>query len=41
MPLDYQRVLRVMADAQAAGLTEEEAVDKVMEACAWVTRPGS
>ena len=32
MPLDYQRVLRVLADAEAAGLTEEEAVDKVMEA---------
>ncbi|MFV0309241.1 MAG: glutamate synthase large subunit [Desertimonas sp.] len=32
MPLDYQRVLTVLADAEAAGLSEAQAVDKVMEA---------
>jgi len=32
MPRDYKRVLEVMAEARAAGLTEDEAVERVMEA---------
>ena len=32
MPRDYKRVLEVMAAAEAEGLTEDEAVEKVMEA---------
>ncbi len=32
MPLDYRRVLRVVADAEAAGLDERETMNRVMEA---------
>ena len=32
MPTDYQRVLNVMRDAEAAGLDEETTLAKVMEA---------
>jgi len=32
MPLDYQRVLQVMADAEAEGLDEHETMARVMEA---------
>jgi glutamate synthase (NADPH/NADH) large chain len=32
MPKDYKRVLTVMKDAEAAGLSEAEVLDKVMEA---------
>jgi glutamate synthase (NADPH/NADH) large chain len=32
MPLDYQRVLTVIAESQAAGLDETQTVDKIMEA---------
>ncbi|MFZ9483606.1 MAG: hypothetical protein ACO3AV_11990, partial [Ilumatobacteraceae bacterium] len=32
MPTDYQRVLTVMRDAEAAGLDEETTLAKVMEA---------
>jgi glutamate synthase (NADPH/NADH) large chain len=32
MPKDYRRVLAVMAEAERAGLSEDEAVTKVMEA---------
>jgi glutamate synthase (NADPH) large chain len=31
MPLDYQRVLQVMSDAEAEGLDEEATLAKVME----------
>ena len=31
MPRDYRRVLTVMKDASAAGLSEEETLVKVME----------
>jgi glutamate synthase (NADPH/NADH) large chain len=32
MPSDYKRVLTVMADSKAAGLDDDETVDKIMEA---------
>ncbi len=32
MPTDYKRVLTVIADSKAAGLNEEQTVDKIMEA---------
>lgn len=32
MPTDYKRVLTVIADSEAAGLTEDETVAKIMEA---------
>jgi hypothetical protein len=32
MPKDYQRVLTVIAESEAAGLDEHETVDKIMEA---------
>ena len=32
MPRDYKRVLTVIADSQAAGLDEQQTVDKIMEA---------
>ncbi len=32
MPIDYKRVLSVMAESTAAGLTEDETVAKIMEA---------
>ncbi len=32
MPRDYKRVLTVIADSKAAGLDEEQTVDKIMEA---------
>jgi glutamate synthase (NADPH/NADH) large chain len=32
MPTDYQRVLTVVAESQAAGLDEEQTVDRIMEA---------
>ncbi|MDJ0768057.1 MAG: glutamate synthase large subunit [Ilumatobacter sp.] len=32
MPVDYKRVLTVMAESEAAGLSESETVDRVMEA---------
>jgi glutamate synthase (NADPH/NADH) large chain len=32
MPKDYRRVLAVLAEAERAGLSEDEAVTKVMEA---------
>jgi glutamate synthase (NADPH) large chain len=32
MPIDYKRVLTVMKESEAAGLDEQETVDKVMEA---------
>jgi len=32
MPLDYRRVLAVMRDAEAAGLSEAETLDRVMAA---------
>ena len=32
MPTDYKRVLTVMRESEAAGLTEDETVAKVMEA---------
>ena len=32
MPKDYQRVLAVMRDAEAAGLSEDETLKRVMEA---------
>ncbi len=32
MPRDYERVLTVIADSRAAGLDEEQTVDKIMEA---------
>ena len=31
MPMDYRRVLRVMREAEAAGLSEEEMFKRVME----------
>ena len=31
MPVDYKRVLNVMKESEAAGLSEEETVAKVME----------
>ena len=32
MPVDFKRVLTVMKESEAAGLSEEETVAKVMEA---------
>jgi hypothetical protein len=32
MPTDYKRVLRVMAEAEAEGLDEDETLHRVMEA---------
>ncbi len=32
MPSDYKRVLTVIADSEAAGLDEDETVEKIMEA---------
>jgi glutamate synthase (NADPH) large chain len=32
MPTDYKRVLTVIADSKAAGLDDEQTVDKIMEA---------
>jgi glutamate synthase (NADPH/NADH) large chain len=32
MPVDYKRVLTVIKDSEAAGLSEDETVDKIMEA---------
>jgi hypothetical protein len=32
MPTDYERVLKVMKDAEAAGLDEDATLAKVMEA---------
>ena len=32
MPIDYKRVLTVMAESRAEGLSEEQTVDRVMEA---------
>jgi glutamate synthase (NADPH/NADH) large chain len=32
MPKDYQRVLRVMREAETVGLSEEETLQRVMEA---------
>jgi len=32
MPMDYKRVLTVMRDADAAGLSEEDTLARVMEA---------
>ncbi len=40
MPTDYQRVLTVMAQAEAEGLDEEATLGRVMEAQPWVRSTG-
>ena len=41
MPIDYKRVLTVMAAAEAEGLDEAAIVERIMEAARWVRRPDS